>query len=542
MAEYERGGDNIAALIAKSGDVKVNWDAFERIPENYRKAQDWKYQQNIRNAFKGPDGNFRSDLLDDKGLPDSSKLYQRLMLVGGAPVADAAAKMAETGFQQDRYRNAPTVQAVLDGNSGGAGTVFPPSASRSAPTQVAPAIGQGRTNPSGPPQPSQGGTTIAQVLTAQGFPNDQIGPASASIARQIGLSDPTQPFDKDDQRIRGVLVPAIAQLKRMGIGQIAQPGQPTIQTIPPVGQPQQVAQAQPQLPMQGQPVYRQPMQASSDPTLGGLIPPGYEPGPYLQRLQALAGSGRVLPDQLKVLEQKISAIQTALQPTTEQKNARAAGMSVRDYLDRSDTANTDRAVLTNSILPKLDKSQESATAARDEIQSIHRAREQLDAPGGIFSGAAADVRMKVAKVAEFLGVPNADKIANTEAFGSAIGQRTLSLVKSLGAGAGISNADRDFAAAMAGGNIKLDEKSIRRILDIGERAARARIDQHNGLTDRTLKSSEALKEYGGVYRIEQPGEYQRAQQATPRLSPGSIFNGFKYKGGDPNDQRSWGRI
>jgi hypothetical protein len=281
----------------------------------------------------------------------------------------------------------------------------------------------------------------------------------------------------------------------------------------------------------------------ADPTLGGIIPAGYpDPGAYVQRLEAIAGSGRVLPDQLKVLQGRIEAIHKALEPTPDIKNARAAGMTTREYLDHADNANTNRAVLTNSILPKLDKSQDTATAARDEVLAINRAREQLDAPGGIFSGAGADVRLKVAKVAEFLGVPNADKIANTEAFGSAIGTRVLSLVKGLGAGTGISNADRDFAAAMAGGNIKLDEQSIRKILDIGERAARARIDQHNGLADRTLKSSDALRDYGSVYHVDQPDQYQRANQAMPVPKAGTVMNGFKYLGGDPNDQRSWGRI
>ena len=114
-----------------------------------------------------------------------------------------------------------------------------------------------------------------------------------------------------------------------------------------------------------------------DPTLGGLIPAGYpDPGAYVQRLEAVAGSGRVLPDQLKVLQGRIEAIHKALEPTPDMKNARAAGMPMKDFLDRSDTANTDRAVLTNSILPKLDKSQDTATAARDEILAIHRSREQ----------------------------------------------------------------------------------------------------------------------------------------------------------------------
>jgi hypothetical protein len=46
----------------------------------------------------------------------------------------------------------------------------------------------------------------------------------------------------------------------------------------------------------------------------------------------------------------------------------------------------------------------------------------------------------------------------------------VNIVKAFGSGSGISNADREYAEKMAGGQIKLDEASIKRILDIGERA------------------------------------------------------------------------
>ncbi len=382
------------------------------------------------------------------------------------------------------------------------------------------------------------------------------GKLSMALGRRI---DPNQPLDMKDPKVRGVLGewvrarrdggPTVAgaalQSQEAGGPQspIVRPATGPVQASPAAGMPPASA---PQPQMGARPAAVAPSAAPTsqpaDPTLGGLIPAGYpDPGAYVQRLEAVAGSGRVLPDQLKVLQGRIEAIHKALEPTPDMKNARAAGMPMKDFLDRSDTANTDRAVLTNSILPKLDKSQDTATAARDEILAIHRSREQLDAPGGIFSGSAADVRLKVAKVAEFLGVPNADKISNTESFGSAIGSRTLSLVKGLGAGAGISNADREFAAAMAGGNIKLDEKSIRKILDIGEKAARARIDQHNGLADRTLKASDSLKDYGSVYRVEQPGQYQRIGAAPPPKA-GDIVDGHRFLGGNPRDERSWGRL
>jgi hypothetical protein len=80
------------------------------------------------------------------------------------------------------------------------------------------------------------------ILTAQGIPNDQLGAASASLARQLGVEDPNAPIDVNNPQVRNVLVPAIQQLKRMGVGQVV-PQQP--QTAQAVSQqPQASATAQ----------------------------------------------------------------------------------------------------------------------------------------------------------------------------------------------------------------------------------------------------------------------------------------------------------
>lgn len=570
--------DYMPYLIANSGKTDANFlSGADSILKSYREGKDFAYQQKLRGAFSDENGGLPRD--PKTGDVDWGKTYERLLQLGGVGAIDQASKLAETGFQQDRYRNAPTVQAILQPpTTSQPAPNFPPSASRNAPAVVAPPLARGGVVPSSGPAAPQGtpapvstasgpvaaapdgswrggdakGSLIG-FLSANGVPEQDQGSAANILGGQLAAVtgrriDPNAPLDMNNMQVRQVL----ANFRRGGLQQNAAPAvaRPTAQPqMPPVGAPAGLpAASAPQPQMAARPAMApsagpaQPTQPA-DPTLGGLIPAGYpDPAAYVQRLEAVAGSGRVLPDQLKVLEGRIQAIHKALEPTPDMKNARAAGMSVREYIDRNDNANTERAILSGSILPKLDKSQDTASAARDEILAIHRSREQLDAPGGIFSGTAADTRLKLAKVAEFMGVPNADKIANTEAFGSAIGSRTLSLVKGLGAGAGISNADRDFAAAMAGGNIKLDEKSIRRILDIGERAARARIDQHNNLAERTLSSSDALKDYGTVYRVEQPGQYQARQQAMPAPRAGTVFNGFRYLGGDPKDQRSWGRI
>src|SRR6185295_10080665 len=58
-----------------------------------------------------------------------------------------------------------------------------------------------------------------------------------------------------------------------------------------------------------------------------------------------------------------------------------------DWQNRGDENTTQRDILTKSLLPRIDKSQETASAARDDISAIHRSREELDQKGGVFSGA-----------------------------------------------------------------------------------------------------------------------------------------------------------
>jgi hypothetical protein len=257
--------------------------------------------------------------------------------------------------------------------------------------------------------------------------------------------------------------------------------------------------------------------------------------PVLKRLTLLAASqDKQIAGAAKA---RLESYMKDKELTPDQKNAAASGMSLPDYQNRDAEKAQGLAVLKDNILPEIKTSMDSARAAKDEISAIHRAREQMDASGGIFSGSASEIRLKVAKAAELIGVPNTDKIANTEAFSAAIGSRVLALVKGLGSGAGISNADRAFAEKMAGGNINLNETSIRKILEIGERAARSKIDTHNTTAGKIIKSNEALQPYSDVYRVDAPGQYQRPKGATPSMfsSPADVraaISAGRLKSGD----------
>jgi hypothetical protein len=226
------------------------------------------------------------------------------------------------------------------------------------------------------------------------------------------------------------------------------------------------------------------------------------------------------------------------QPTTSMKEAAAMGIPLKESLDRTDENTTQRDILTKSLIPRIDKSQETATAARDDIDAIHRARGELDRKGGVFSGAYADQKLYMAKAAELLGIQNADKIQNTEAYGAAIGSRVASMVKAFGSGTAISDGDRRFAAAMAGGQVTLDEGSMRRILEIGEKAARGKIDYHNQFVDKVVKANEGLNSARDSFVVKAPGQYQKPEAAAsfPKFnSPSDVkaaVSSGKLKSGD----------
>jgi hypothetical protein len=72
-----------------------------------------------------------------------------------------------------------------------------------------------------------------------------------------------------------------------------------------------------------------------------------------------------------------------------------------------------------------------------------------------------------------------DAAKNSQAYGALMATNTARLIKNFGAGTGLSDADREYAKKAAAGDIKMDEKAIRRILDINNTAAKNAINLHN---------------------------------------------------------------
>jgi hypothetical protein len=133
----------------------------------------------------------------------------------------------------------------------------------------------------------------------------------------------------------------------------------------------------------------------------------------------------------------------------------------------------------------FEESQDAAKAARDSMTTSNTLTDLLDE--GIFSGSFAPQKLQAAKYAkaatDLLGIkPGADlqkTIESTESYRAAVKDKVLGIAKALGANP--SNTDRDFALDVAGGNIALDEGTMRRILAKDAELNKTKIERHNQL-------------------------------------------------------------
>lgn len=333
----------IDQIIAGGAKTSANFDFNSLINKPYYEALDQKDKNEGRNLFKDGVPKNSDGTINYGAMRDS--LFQHGNVGSGTTIDNLDVQRQSLKLGQE----AAATMARLEGGGQPAPQsqiVSPPSVNRSGNATVAPPLARGGEQPGQQPKAQSGPTTIAQVLTAQGFPNDQIGPASASIARQIGMDNPNQPIDVNDQRVRGVLIPAVQQLKRMGVGQVAQPGQPQQQPIPPVN------------PQQNQGTFGAP---PATPTRGA-VPTGADP--EIQKQVATYTAIASNPAYPKPVQEaaitRLKALQEQGQPTGPIKEydlyrRQGGNLSFKDYLADAESG---KAVATERAKADLKEQQE----------------------------------------------------------------------------------------------------------------------------------------------------------------------------------------
>lgn len=177
-------------------------------------------------------------------------------------------------------------------------------------------------------------------------------------------------------------------------------------------------------------------------------------------------------------------------------------------------ANNIAKTLTDGATKNYLELNEAANTASEIL--ILNARSTQIMNEGIKTGFGAEFRLNTARLAKELGlVPKSmDDVAATEEFIAIRARQLMKLLPAFGAGSGISDRDVDIARGIAGGDIKLSEDALRRILAMEELLARDLITKNNTSLGRLQKiTGEEMDPsiYEGFY-IPMP---ERAGYATP---------------------------
>ena len=113
---------------------------------------------------------------------------------------------------------------------------------------------------------------------------------------------------------------------------------------------------------------------------------------------------------------------------------------------------------------ELNAGSEAASTARAAVEASDRQLELLDQ--GIITGFAAPVRLEIARGVQFLTGREIPSIGRTDQFVGEAGRAVAEYITNLGAGTGLSDADRNFALQVVGGQINVDENALRRLVTI----------------------------------------------------------------------------
>jgi hypothetical protein len=139
---------------------------------------------------------------------------------------------------------------------------------------------------------------------------------------------------------------------------------------------------------------------------------------------------------------------------------------------------------------------DAAANAPDAAGNANRILEVL-ASGNIIAGPGAEWKLKAAKLLNASGLPgfvgkdNTELISNTEQLQKGLASQTLDAIKTsgLGAGAGFTNADRDFLEKARSGNIDMTPETLRRTAELARRSAEATAEKWNTRVRQIPKSA-----------------------------------------------------
>lgn len=136
---------------------------------------------------------------------------------------------------------------------------------------------------------------------------------------------------------------------------------------------------------------------------------------------------------------------------------------------------------------------EDARTASISLNALNESANLLNS-GKIITGAAGDFRLAFTKALALGGFIGTENIEATEAFFANQGRQVAQVIKAFGSGTGLSDKDREYAEKIAGGQIGLDETSLRRLVSLGQKYSTEGINQYNKRVENIVEGNPEFKD------------------------------------------------
>lgn len=146
---------------------------------------------------------------------------------------------------------------------------------------------------------------------------------------------------------------------------------------------------------------------------------------------------------------------------------------------------------------------ENARLAADALGSVNRTLPTID---NMFTGAGAELKLNISRFSRAFGVDvvNPTSIEDTEKYIAESGRRVAQYITNLGAGTGLSDADREYAEKVVAGNITVDAEALKDLLGVIKESAQRTIRNYQDTRSNLEKelgdsNKSALAFYGDIF-------------------------------------------
>lgn len=164
---------------------------------------------------------------------------------------------------------------------------------------------------------------------------------------------------------------------------------------------------------------------------------------------------------------------------------------------------------------------DNARLAADALGSVNRTLPTID---NMFTGAGAELKLNIARYTRAFGVDVVDPstITDTEAYVAESGRRVAQYITNLGAGTGLSDADREYAQKVVAGNITVDKEALKRLLGVIKASSQRTITNYRSLRTSVEKelgdaNKGSLALYGNIFVDQGPTASGLSPQAQSYL-------------------------